>query len=167
MIECLDLDSQMDLRAAEIFRQWARRDFAVEFVITDARPITYDSDKDLFCMAQNIYYETFDFEDARKIAAVVLNRKIHSSYPNEISEVIWQRRQFSWTLDGRSDRIRIRNRLDEKKWIMSIQAARLPYERFDKLVTHYHARYVNPEWSRSLLLADDTGVHLYYSLDHE
>lgn len=164
MIECLDLDSQMDSRAAELFRQWARQDFAVEYVMTDQKPVSYGDERDLFCMAQNIYYETFDFHDGRKIAAVVLNRKIHPSYPNEISKVIWQRRQFSWTLDGRSDKIRINNRLDEAKWIMSIKAARLPYEQFDKLVTHYHARYVSPAWSRQLIVADDTGVHVYYTL---
>lgn len=65
--------------------------------------------EDLAVLAKNLYFEerskkASDIEIAQ-IGYVVLNRVKSSKYPNSITDVIWQYKQFSWTHDGKSDKM--------------------------------------------------------------
>jgi spore germination cell wall hydrolase CwlJ-like protein len=63
------------------------------------------SEDDLFCMIQNVYHESRG-EDAlgqAAVAHVTLNRVCSSAYPDTVCGVVWQKGQFSWTEDGKSD----------------------------------------------------------------
>ncbi|MGH8064913.1 MAG: cell wall hydrolase [Candidatus Entotheonellia bacterium] len=65
------------------------------------------SEDDLFCMVQNVYHEARG-EDAlgqAAVAHVTLNRVKSPLYPDSVCDVVWQPMQFSWTEDGRSDRM--------------------------------------------------------------
>lgn len=61
---------------------------------------------DLITLACNIYWEARNetVEGMMAIVAVTLNRVASAKYPDTIREVVWQRRQFSWTHDGKVDR---------------------------------------------------------------
>lgn len=73
---------------------------------------------DLMCLACNIYHEAAvePFDGKLGVAYVTSNRRLNSHYPNSYCGVVWDyiltRRtkkaiaQFSWTLDGKSDRVR-------------------------------------------------------------
>jgi hypothetical protein len=65
------------------------------------------SESDLFCMVQNVYHEARG-EDAlgqAAVAHVTLNRVRSPAYPDTVCGVVWQQGQFSWTEDGKSDRM--------------------------------------------------------------
>jgi spore germination cell wall hydrolase CwlJ-like protein len=124
--------------------------------------------KDVTCLAQNIWFEArgSSAEDQLAVAHVVMNRVASRHYPDDVCEVIWQPKQFSWTHDGRSDRVRFANAQDRLIWkeLVQISMAALEGEMPDPTggATHYHADYVTPAWSsrmRQLIQIDD---HIYY-----
>lgn len=137
---------------------------------------TADNKPEMWCLAQNIYYEARGSNRADRIAVadVVLNRVQDTRYPNTICGVVQQgkqyadgrmvrnRCQFSWYCDGKSD---WPTNMDV--WVDAQQIA------YNMLVhndgrgltegaTHYHADYVSPKWARTLQLTGRIGVHIYY-----
>ncbi len=65
------------------------------------------SERELGCLVANVYHEARG-EDALgqgAVAHVTLNRVKSPAYPNTVCGVVWQKGQFSWTEDGRSDRM--------------------------------------------------------------
>ena len=63
-----------------------------------ANATTY-SEKQLNCLAQNIYHESRGEPDSGQLAVafVTLNRTEDDRFPNSICNVVYQRGQFSWT----------------------------------------------------------------------
>jgi len=138
----------------------------------------YESlDHEINCMALNIYFESRDQTLHGQIAVglVTINRVLSSKHPNSICKVVWQKRknkkgryvaQFSWTLDGKSDRP-----LEFESWVSSLRAAEtLLHEGslfnvfdFTRGSTHYHAFYVDPFWSKKLTRTITVGDHLFYN----
>lgn len=59
----------------------------------------YGSDVDI--LARNIYFEArgSSVEDQIAVGLTVLNRVHSDKYPNTIAEVVYQPRQYSWTLE--------------------------------------------------------------------
>ena len=127
------------------------------------------NNKDLSCLALNIYHEarSQSFAGQLAVAQVVMNRVKDSRYPNTICEVVLQgphspswkdktrmwpirhRCQFTWYCDGKSDKP-----TNKKAWIYSIALTRYFLARsmmiidFTEGATHYHADYVDPSWAR-------------------
>ena len=124
----------------------------------------FASNLDIKCLAQNIYHEarSSNLADQAAVADVVLNRVESSKYPNTICEVVWQRKQFSWTHDGKSDRMRD---TDAAKSAYYVAYQMLTYGRFrgiSEKSDHYHATYVKPYWAKSFELVGTIGKHRYY-----
>ena len=117
----------------------------------------------LFCLAQNIYFEARSqpLIEQVAVAQVVLNRVYSPHYPNSVCDVVWERHQFSWTHDGKSDKPRNPN-----AWLEANQIASLVLSpNFPDLVdgaTHYHAHYVSPNWANSLESVATIGSHIFY-----
>lgn len=63
-------------------------------------------DDDRISLACNIYWEARNqtTEGMIAVAVVTLNRVKDSRFPGNISDVVWQHKQFSWTIDGKSDK---------------------------------------------------------------
>jgi len=129
--------------------------------------------EDLTCLTKNIYFEARNQDVNGKIAVaqVTLNRVKDSRYPNSICRVIKQgyvggRKdcQFSWYCDGKSDHMTNRR---EKLIAGGIAKAVLEGELVDitKGSTHYHANYVRPYWSSSLIKISTIGDHIFYRWD--
>lgn len=134
------------------------------------------------CLALNIYFESRSEPLIGKYAVglVTLGRVEHKNYPNTICGVVWQKgyvkktkrwvAQFSWTLDGRSDRPKNMREWKEAQAIaiyiyhnypdLDLKALGLP----DDLLhaTHYHARYVKPRWRHDFKKVAQIGLHLFY-----
>ena len=122
------------------------------------------------CMALNIYFEArgSSIADQAAVADVVLNRVLDSRYPDTVCEVITQggtarnKCQFSWFCDGKSDQPK-----DMVSWKQSelIAYQIMYFNRFRGITegsTHYHATYVNPKWSSSLIQTGRIGEHIFY-----
>ena len=140
---------------------------------------TPEDKPEMWCLAQNIYYEARSSNRADRVAVadVVLNRVQHTYYPNTICKVVHQgkqyangqmvrnRCQFSWYCDGKSDWPK-----DNDAWVEAQQIA------FNMLIhydgrgltegsTHYHADYVSPDWAKDFHLVGRIGVHIFYRWD--
>lgn len=118
----------------------------------------------LFCLALNVYFEarSEDVIGQYAVAEVTLNRVASDRFPDTICEVVWQRKQFSWTHDGKSDRPR-----DQKAWRRAIAVASYALEDdghevvgYDAL--YYHADYVRPYWASSYKVVGKVGRHIFY-----
>lgn len=137
---------------------------------------TQEQRPEMYCLAQNIYYEARGSNRADRIAVadVVLNRVQDTRYPDTVCGVVRQgernadgsmvrnRCQFSWYCDGRSDWPR-----DTGAWIDAQQIAynMITWDDGRGLTegaTHYHANYVSPRWARDLQMVGRIGVHIFY-----
>ena len=138
-----------------------------------------DANNEIFCMAQNIYFEAGNQPLAGKVAVgqVVLNRLEHSNYPGTMCDVIYQAKwkenwlgnihpvrnqcQFSWFCDGKSDDPEI-----SPTWYESLQVARDvvqgAYPDITEGATHYHNDKVNPYWAESLNQTVIINNHIFY-----
>jgi N-acetylmuramoyl-L-alanine amidase len=146
---------------------------------------------ELYCLAQNIYFEAKSEPLAGQyaVADVVLNRVQDTRYPNTICEVVregpvresWKTRQhkdlapkervyypiknrcqFSWYCDGKSDNIR-----DNDAWrtaqIVAYQIVHTNKMRgITEGATHYHADYVSPKWASEIQLVGSISTHIFY-----
>ncbi len=125
------------------------------------------SEKQLYCLAVNIYFEARSESTAGKMAVglVTMNRTASKRYPDTICKVVWQRKQFSWTHDGQSDTPQNR-----QAWKKSVKVAELimdSYRTKDYDFTGgalwYHADYVTPYWSTKTKPSTRIGAHIFYA----
>lgn len=133
-------------------------------------------DKEVDCLAKNIYFESWQEERKGQIAValVTLNRVKSGYYPSSICDVVWQQTknrrgkrvaQFSWTLDGRADVPK-----NETAWEQSLELAREilangsldNFTDFTRGATHYHAVYVHPKWRKQMEKVMKIGLHIFY-----
>ena len=152
---------------------------------------TEENRPELYCLAQNIYFEAKSEPLAGQyaVADVVLNRVNDTRYPNTICEVVregpikesWKtkqhadlpddqriyhpiknRCQFSWYCDGKADTIR-----DSDAW-RTAQIIAYKIVHTDKMrgitegATHYHADYVSPKWASKIQLVGSISTHIFY-----
>ena len=117
------------------------------------------------CLAQNLYYEANGepADGLRAVAATVFNRASAPTraWPNSICAVVYQYRQYSWTLQP-------------QRWMMKppavfvAMAKEFIAERKDIQasfpdVTHYHRYDVSPKWAPTLNYATTIGQHVFYT----
>ena len=130
--------------------------------------------KELTCLAENIYHESANESDLGKIAVamVVLNRVNSPDFPNTICEVVHQPSrksgsprscQFSWTCDGKPDKIR-----DNEKFQAIKSLSRDILKSQDTIVDivdgalYYHAVYVKPTWAKYFDRVARIDTHIFY-----
>jgi N-acetylmuramoyl-L-alanine amidase len=128
--------------------------------------------KSLECLARNVYYEARGETQAGQyaVAEVTMNRRASPRYPKTICAVVYQKNwdplrgrwvgAFSWTEF---------DTLDEPvgpEWQRAVSIAEEVYyqKRAPAMpgVTHFHATYVQPEWSKELERVARIGRHVFY-----
>ena len=135
-------------------------------------PLTKKSKKELNCLAQNIYFEARGETSTGQLAVamVTMNRVRSKRFPNTVCSVVWQKRQFSWTHDGKSDRP-----TDKKAWKLAQQIAEFVYNKYDvyknlsngalditRGALHYYApKLADPTWAQSKEVTRQIGGHLF------
>ena len=129
------------------------------------------SQSEAYWLAINIYHEAGNQSKAGKMAVgiVTLNRVKHARYPNTVERVVKERKQFSWY----NKRV-VPKPKHKKAWQESLYVAHLlltdraKADIIDKLrdATHYHATYVKPNWSKSLVRVAQIGDHVFYRMKH-
>lgn len=130
-----------------------------------------DRERQLKCMADNIYYEaaTEPAEGKLAVGIVVMNRVAHPAFPKDPCQVIYQRNtfyqnivcQFTWLCDGSVGRRPVQQRLydesmDAAKMVL-LEGFRMPSL---KDALFYHADYVNPRWGK--VQVAKIGRHIFY-----
>lgn len=122
-----------------------------------------DATAEIHCLALNIYHEARSEPDQGKfaVARVTLNRVLSTRYPDSVCKVVWQRAQFSWTRDGRSDRPRELRAWEEALWVATAAYDFNPLNMVGQ-ATHYHAVYVRPFWLAAHRRVNRIGRHIFY-----
>lgn len=130
-----------------------------------------DRERQLKCMADNIYYEAASepAEGKLAVAQVVMNRVAHPSFPKDPCQVIYQKNvftnstvcQFTWLCDGSTKKgVRRQDLWDESyraAQMVMMEGFRLPSLQ-DALF--YHADYVDPQWKK--VRVAKIGRHVFY-----
>lgn len=143
-------------------------------LLSPAPELTHEQEKELNCLAKNIYFEaggeTFDGKIA--VAMVTLNRVESGKFPNTICGVVHQKTvvnqsklvcQFSWVCQGNTIRSKISDR-----WKNAMSVARLVLldgYRIPHLESalYFHAIQVQPNWRKYKVAK--IGNHVFYR-DH-
>jgi spore germination cell wall hydrolase CwlJ-like protein len=128
--------------------------------------------KEVDCLAKNIYYEAGgeSYEGKLAVAQVTINRTNDARYPKTICGVVYQKTsyagkvtcQFTWTCE-RSYPIRSKYNWEES--VMIARRALTESILHDKIASsnalHYHAVYVDPKWSKGKIIMK-IGNHIFY-----
>jgi len=143
-----------------------------EIAKIEANKITAElRDRQLTCLAKNIYYEaaTEPFEGKVAVAQVTINRTQSGIFPDDICKTVYQKNivyqktvcQFSWYCDRASFIKPINKEVYQECMVVAkkvlLEGYRLPS------LTHalyYHADYVNPGWNRERITK--IGRHIFY-----
>jgi len=128
--------------------------------------------RELQCLSQNVYFEARGERTAGQLAVamVTMNRVNSKRFPDTVCKVVWQRRQFSWTHDGKSDRP-----TDEKAWALAKKIAEFVYFKYDTFkqrsngaldltrgALHYYApKMADPKWAKSKEVTRQIGGHVF------
>ena len=135
------------------------------------------SDKELHCLALNVYFEARGEEPEGQfaVADVVMHRVKHHDFPNTICGVVTQgiypswnpevplknMCQFSWYCDRKPD-----NPIDIEAFEAAMYVARTVlgpnYYPEVEYALYYHTPQVNPEWAEEKVVVASIGNHLFY-----
>lgn len=134
--------------------------------------------EDLACAAQNAWFEARSGgpEDWRAITEVVLNRVDHPKFPGTVCDVVWEQRhirgklrpQFTWTLDGKSDRVRVTGNCPKAypalwgRVIETVYEAMVDHEDETGGALYYVMPYVKQKWLEKLVPIGNFGMHVFY-----
>jgi N-acetylmuramoyl-L-alanine amidase len=128
--------------------------------------------RSLDCLARNVYYEARGESSAGQyaVAEVTMNRKASPLYPKTVCEVVYQKNwdplrkryvgAFSWTefdaLDAPAG----------EAWQRAVKVAEdVYYQRRAPVLQgalHFHAVYIQPDWSRERQRVARIGGHVFY-----
>ena len=124
--------------------------------------------RELFALAQNVYFESRgeSTQGQQAVAWVTINRTKDGRWPDTISGVVWQSRQFSWTLDRSKHHIRLTDEIEAQAWRDAVIVAYMVYF---KLVpdptrgsTYFYAHdLVKPRWSKKLTFVARIDGHTF------
>lgn len=127
--------------------------------------LTKETQKQVDCLAENIYYEAGFEPHAGKVAValVTLNRTQDPRFPKDICGVVKQKTtsvcQFSWFCH----KVSIKNKEvyeDAKEIAVYVYANYENLKDITKGALYYHADYVNPRWK--LEKTTVIGRHIFY-----
>lgn len=128
-----------------------------------------DRARSLECLTVAIYYEsaTEPTDGQRAVAQVILNRVRHPAYPNTVCGVVFEgaRRasgcQFSFTCGGALRRAPMPVYWERARAVAAAALNGYVYAPAG-LALNYHANYVVPNWSATLVKSHVVGLHIFY-----
>ena len=83
-------------------------------------------------------------------------------WPDTVCEVVWQNKQFSWTHDGKSDKIPLSSTYQRRLWIKSVYMFLIAYgDDITNGATHYHSVTVQPWWASNMEVTAHIGNHIF------
>jgi spore germination cell wall hydrolase CwlJ-like protein len=144
--------------------------------VNEGKPPSYvtmaQREKELDCLAKNIYYEagTEPFEGKVAVAQVTINRTKSGKFPTDICAVVYERNliynnlicQFSWYCDSKAKVRPIHAATYKESEAVAkkvlLEGFKLDIIKEDTL--YYHADYINPGWKRQRVAK--IGKHIFY-----
>lgn len=131
------------------------------------------TDKQLMCLAQNIYHEAGmeTFRGKVAVAQVTINRAEHGNFPRTICGVVHQKTQvagkmicqFSWVCNPVGKIKYFSNAWEESLMVaQQVLQSDLRMENMSEAL-YFHAAHVNPHWGLERVAR--IGGHIFYSED--
>lgn len=116
----------------------------------------------LMCMAVAVYFEARGepLEGQYAVAQVVMNRVEDKRYPDDVCNVVFEPRAFSFTHDGLSDALPVNEAADVALQVAQDITSTVSYPISS---THYHAKYVSPYWKNHFDKDLTVGNHIFYT----
>lgn len=138
---------------------------AINTVLENEQKLRVELEKQITCLAKNIYYESgFEpYEGKLAVATVTMNRVQHKDFPNTVCGVVYQRNsrgcQFSWTCGPRA-------RYNQEAYLKAYEIAEEVLTedlRLTKLkkALYFHNTTINPEWTFAEPI-QQIGNHIFY-----
>jgi spore germination cell wall hydrolase CwlJ-like protein len=141
-------------------------------LVKGANAITAEvRNKQLDCLAKNIYYEAGGepFEGKVAVAQVTINRAESGQFPNDICKVVYQKNivyekvlcQFSWYCENASA-MKPKNAAMFRESELVARQVLLENFRLPSLkhALYFHATHINPKWNREKVA--QIGGHVFY-----
>jgi len=137
-----------------------------------------DARKQITCLSDNIFFESAYESDIgkRAVAFVTLNRVQSSKYPDQICDVVKQKRthicQFSWYCEEKAKRLSYTKTLTNNQQVVYNHIRDIAiyvYLNYDSIEDptkgslFYHADYVNPYWNKHMTKTVQIGRHIFYT----
>lgn len=130
----------------------------------------------LMCLAVAVFFEARGEPTTGQyaVAEVIMNRVEDDRYPDTVCGVVFEDSQFSFTHDGKPDRLpRVATRASNssKAAVLAYAAQKAKTVASDVLdgyrigitSTHYHTVSVDPFWAEHFELDGMIGNHLFYT----
>ena len=123
----------------------------------------------LECLIAVIFFEARDqpIEGQFAVGDVVMNRVESSRFPDNVCDVVYQRKQFSFTHDGMSDNPLkyLKNDLEKVAYLTAVQVA-MEVDKGNRIgltSTHYHRVDIKPYWKKHYHKDGTMGEHTFYT----
>jgi len=142
------------------------------FAANASGKLSKEEKRQLYCLSQNVYFEARGEHAAGQLAVamVTMNRVFSKRFPASICKVVWQRKQFSWTHDGKSDRP-----TEKQAWGQARKISQFVFKKYKTFQSmskgaidltggalHYYAPdLASPRWAQSKEVTRQIGGHLF------
>ena len=179
------LYTRLDYAWQNFYFHWQLKDktvyliISVVFIIGITIPLltnniiqTKERNRDLNCLALNIYHESRGEPKAGQLAVakVTLNRVKSKRYPNTICDVVYEKRwdrirkryvgAFSWTEFDKP--IKVKSAAWYRSWNIAETVYNDKRENLLKGALFFHAKYIKPSWARKKKPVAKIGTHIFY-----
>lgn len=137
-------------------------DAITSIIINTNQPIKY-TPAELDCLTRNIYHEARgeQAEGQYAVANVTINRLKSGKWGNNICDVVYAKKQFSWTHQKKLPKP------DVVAWAqaqeVAVNSLRGTRVRGLDQSLFYHATYVNPNWVNNNHYVTQIGQHKFYN----
>jgi spore germination cell wall hydrolase CwlJ-like protein len=119
--------------------------------------------KNIECLAKNIYFEARSESQAGQIAVanVTMNRTESGEFPDNVCDVVYEKKQFSWTNSNKN-----KSPKDKKVYREIYKLAEEVY--YSRIVDitegalFYHADHVKPYWAKGMIKIASIDGHIFY-----
>lgn len=131
--------------------------------IIQTKYVVKHTPNDVDCLAKNIYYEARGENKAGKyaVAHVTVNRVKSGKWGNSVCQVVYAKKQFSWTLQKKLPKPN--KTLWEESKTIAVKVLEGARVRGLSNSLYYHADYVQPKWADPNEHIVTIGRHLFYN----
>ena len=148
--------------AAELKKKVER----IDKIVTYRTPVKLKvSQKDLHCLAKNIFHEAGVEDRAGKLAVaqVTLNRLRTKRWGETICEVVYAKAQFSWTLEKKKRWAQPKGKLWEESVAVAEEFVSGQRVKGIEKSKFYHTDYIRqPYWAKNMIEVKQIGQHIFY-----
>jgi spore germination cell wall hydrolase CwlJ-like protein len=128
----------------------------------DLNPLSY-TEEGVFYLTQALYFEDAlgDEKCQLMVAHVIQNRMYSERYSDTIGGVVWQPRQFSFTHDGKPERMEVESSRKRLEVLAKKVLGGYTVDQTGGALHYYNPKLANPDWKHDYVVSEECGDHLF------